>query len=222
MKKFFLFSVMALVALATGCSKSDDGGSPKKLVGTWEFVRIDVDYSNIKGCYDEATFTETQLTTISFEDTDCAQKFEKSKNYFVSRDVLNIDGTKESILKLNSTELVTRSVDATEYWRKKIDNGRSDIVGKWELIKLEKNYNLCRNKVTLLPDNTLKTLKYNTRCVIENEKSGRYSVNGSEITLTYSDEETIMTIGKLTDTELSLTEKLVDGRVLTFHLKKVN
>lgn len=114
MKKFFLFSVMALVALATGCSKSDDEFSQKDLVGIWVEVSREQCPNNVTfnsdGTYEYRYYDFDGNKCIELED-------EKDKGTYV------VDGSKikvkyendqktneVTIEKLTQTELVCKDI----------------------------------------------------------------------------------------------------------------
>ena len=95
MKKFFLFSVMALVALATGCSKDDTTNIPKELLGEWEHERYFTGSPSFTGCPSKTELYSSNGTKTyieySYENGECKKIYESSDEKTIT---FSVKGTK--------------------------------------------------------------------------------------------------------------------------------
>lgn len=113
MKKILLFSVMALVAFATGCSKDDgDSYSAQDVVGTWVLNTSDA-------CPSQVVFSSSGAYTVTNIQQNsrggCDVINEVKGTYSVSGNTLKSsignETTEGTIERLTDTELVLKGSD---------------------------------------------------------------------------------------------------------------
>lgn len=131
MKKNLLFSVMALVAIAMGCSKSDGGDSysSQDLVGNWT-----IEYDVPGDCTDKVTFyTAGRMHYKSYRDDSGVCTYDESRSFegtysvngsklVLERPVANGGRVLEfTIEELSSTKIITKNIDGdkTVFYKEK-------------------------------------------------------------------------------------------------------
>ncbi|MUP47292.1 hypothetical protein E0K83_16240 [Gramella sp. BOM4] len=115
MKKFFAFSLLAMMALM-GCSSDDDSGNPEFpdfLVGTWEsrerYVGNEV-YDDVDG---EFVYTFTEDMVSSEQNGELVGEYEYS--YDPETTVLSMDGSSVMVDKISDDELILHNGSETDY-----------------------------------------------------------------------------------------------------------
>ena len=115
MKKFFAFSLLALIALM-GCSSDDDSGNPETsnfLVGTWESRESYIGDEVYDDVDDEFVYTFTEDMVSSEQNGELVGEYEY--DYDPETTMLSFDGTSVMVDKISDDELIMHNGSETDY-----------------------------------------------------------------------------------------------------------